>query len=201
MGIPCIYYGTEQEFDSGGHPSSSDLVLRESMFGGSFGGKCTRGHHFFDESGALYEGLSKLVDLRKQLLPLRRRRQMLHQISGDGINFGLPHMIGDKMLSIVAWSRIFVDQEVLVAFSTNPEQPLEAYSTVASRFRSEGDQLKLIFWHAPRAVTSPPDELVVEDKDGVLAVHLTLPPAGFAIYEAPPGRQSLGWRRAVSNQL
>ena len=201
MGIPCIYYGTEQEFDSGGHPSSSDLVLRESMFGGSFGGKCTRGHHFFDESGGLYEALSKLVNLRKQLLPLRRGRQMLHQISGDGINFGLPHMIGDKMLSIVAWSRIFVDQEVLVAFSTNPEQPLGAYSTVASRFRSEGDQLKLIFWHAPRAVTSPPDELVVEDKDGVLAVHLTLPPAGFAIYEAPPGRQSLGWRRAVSNQL
>src|SRR5215469_12409293 len=201
MGIPCIYYGTEQEFDSGGRPSSSDLVLRESMFGGSFGGRRTQGHHFFDESGALYEALSKLVDLRKQLLPLRRGRQMLHQISGDGINFGLPHMIGDRMLSIVAWSRIFVDQEVLVALSTNSEQPLGAYSTVASRFRSEGDQLKLIFWHAPRATTPPPDELVVEDKGGVLAVHLTLPPAGFAIYEAPSGRQSLGWRRAVSNQL
>jgi glycosidase len=156
MGIPCIYYGTEQEFDSGGRPSGSDLVLRESMFGGNFGGKCTRGHHFFDESGAMYEALSKLVDLRKHLLPLRRGRQMLHEISGDGINFGFPSMMGDRMLSIVAFSRIFADQEVLVAFSTNREQPLAAYSTVASRFRSEGDRLKLIFWHAPRAATPPP---------------------------------------------
>jgi glycosidase len=201
MGIPCIYYGTEQEFDSGGRPSSSDLVLRESMFGGNFGGKCTRGHHFFDENGALYEVLAKLVNLRKQLLSVRRGRQMLHQISGDGVNFGLPHMIGDRMLSIVAWSRIFVDQEVLVAFSTNRDQPLSAYSTVASRFRSEREQLKLIFWHAPRAVTPPPSEVIVEDKGGVLAVHLTLPPAGFVIYEAPPGRQSRGWGRAVVNQL
>ncbi len=200
-GIPCIYYGTEQEFDSGGRPSGSDLVLRESMFGGNFGGKCTRGHHFFNESGALYEALSKLVDLRKQLLPLRRGRQMLHEISGDGINFGFPHMMGDRMLSIVAWSRIFVDQEVLVAFSTNREQPLAAYSTVASMFRSEGDRLKLIFWHGPRAATSPPAELAVENKGGVLAVPLTLPPAGFVIYSAPPGRQSLGARQAVVNQL
>jgi len=201
MGIPCIYYGTEQEFDSGGRPSGSDLVLRESMFGGNFGGKCTRGHHFFDESGVLYEALSRLVELRKQLLPLRRGRQMLHEISGDGINFGFPHVMGDNMLSIVAWSRIFVDQEVLVAFSTNREQPLAAYSTVASLFRSEGDRLKLIFWHGPRAATPPPAELAVENKAGVLTVHLTLPPAGFVIYQAPPGRQSLGSRRAVVNQL
>jgi hypothetical protein len=47
-------------------------------------------------------------------------------------------MMGDRMLSTVAWSRIFVDQDVLVAFSTNREQPLTLYSTVASRFRSEG---------------------------------------------------------------
>jgi hypothetical protein len=126
---------------------------------------------------------------------------MLHEISGDGINFGFPRMMGDRMLSIVAWSRIFVDQEVLVAFSTNRDQPLAAYSTVASRFRSEGDRLKMIFCHAPRAATLPPPELAVEDRGGVLAVLLTLPPAGFVIYQAPPGRQSLGSRQAVVNQL
>jgi hypothetical protein len=126
---------------------------------------------------------------------------MLNEISGDGINFGFPSMMGDRMLSIVAFSRIFADQEVLVAFSTNREQPLAAYSTVASRFRSEGDRLKLIFWHAPRAATPPPDELAVEDRGGVLAVPLTLPSAGFVIYQAPPGRQSLGSRHAVVNQL
>ena len=201
LGIPCIYYGTEQEFDSGGRPSGFDLVLRESMFGGNFAGKCTRKRHFFDESGALYQAVSRLIQLRKNLLPLRRGRQMLHEISGDGINFGFPRIIGDRMLSIVSWSRIFIDQEVLVAFSSNREQAVAAYSAVSSRFRSERDVLKLIFWHAPRAATPPPAELAVENRGGVLAVHLMLPPAGFVVYQAPPGRQSLGSRQAVVNQL
>jgi len=201
MGIPCIYYGTEQEFDSGGRPSASDLVLRESMFGGTFGGKCTRGRHFFNESGPLYGALSQLINVRRDLLPLRRGRQMLHEISGDGISFGFPHILGNRMLSIVSWSRIFIDQELLIAFSTDRERQLSAYSTVASRFRSEGDRLKLIFWNAPRAATPPPADLVVENRSGILAVHLMLPPAGFVIYQAPAGRQSLGSRHSVMYQL
>jgi hypothetical protein len=194
MGIPCIYYGSEQKFDSGGRPSGFDTVLRESMFGGDFGALCTRKRHFFDESAPLYIELAKLIDLRKELLPLRRGRQMLHKISGDGVSFGFPQMMGGKLLSIVAWSRIFVDQEVLIAFSTDRDRTLTAYSTVASRFRRESDRLKLIFWHAPGNVSPPPSDLAVENKNGTLAVQLTLPPAGFVIYEAPLGRQGLGSR-------
>jgi glycosidase len=187
MGIPCIYYGTEQGFDSGGRPSGSDLVLRENMFGGRFGGKCTQDRHFFDEDTALYRALAGLIDLRKKLLPLRRGRQMLHEISGDGINFGMPRLLGERMRSIVAWSRLFVDQEVLIAFSTDQEQTLTAYSTVAPRFRAPGDLLKLIFWHTPAASPMPPEELVVERRGERLAVRLTVPPAGFLIYQANPG--------------
>jgi glycosidase len=196
MGIPCIYYGTEQSFDSGGRPSGSDLVLRESMFGGRFGGKCTQGRHFFDEDAALYKALAALIDLRKTLLPLRRGRQMLHEISGDGINFGVPRLMGEWMRSIVAWSRLFVDQEVLVAFSTDQEQALTAYSTVAPRFRAPGDLLKLIFWHTPATSSTPPEELVVERRRERLAVRLTVPPAGFVIYQAAPGLDRLGLSRS-----
>ena len=106
MGIPCIYYGSEQGFDSGGRPSGSDLVLRENMFGGRFGGLCTQGRHFFNEDGDLYRALAALIDLRKKLLPLRRGRQVLHHISGDGVNFGLPHRLGERMRSLVCWSRL-----------------------------------------------------------------------------------------------
>ena len=76
MGIPCVYYGSEQGFDSGGRPGGSDLVLRENMFGGRFGGLCTQGRHFFNEDGDLYRALAALIDLRKKLLPLRRGRQV-----------------------------------------------------------------------------------------------------------------------------
>jgi glycosidase len=192
MGIPCIYYGSEQGFDSGGRPNGSDLVLRENMFGGSFGSLCSQGRHFFNEDGDLYRALAALIDLRKKLLPLRRGRQALHHISGDGVNFGLPHRLGERMRSLVTWSRLFVDQEVLLAVNTDEMQSITAYSTVAPTFRVEGDQFHLIFWYAPKPASSPPISLTVERKHGRLAVLMTLPPGGFVMYQAAPGLNRLG---------
>jgi glycosidase len=193
MGIPCIYYGSEQGFDSGGRPSGSDLVLRETMFGGTFGGLCTQGRHFFNEDSELYRALAALIDLRKKLLPLRRGRQVLHQISADGVSFGVPHRLGDRMRALVSWSRLFIDEEVLVAINTDESQPVTVYSTVAPLFRVEGDQLGLIFWYAPNLSSAPPpSSLTVERKGDLLAVRMTLPPAGFAMYEASPGLHRLG---------
>ena len=192
MGIPCIYYGSEQGFDSGGRPNGSDLVLRENMFGGRFGGLCTQGRHFFNEDGDLYRALAALIDLRKKLLPLRRGRQTLHRVSGDGVTFSLPHRLGDRMRSLVSWSRLFIDQEVLIAMNTDEAQPVTAYSTVAPTFRVEGDQFHLIFWYAPKSAAPPPSTLTVECNGGPPAVRMTLPPAGFAIYQAAPGLARLG---------
>ena len=81
-------------------------------------------------------GLGRTIDLRKKLLPLRRGRQTLHHISGDGVTFGLPHRLGDRMRSLVSWSRLFIDQEVLIAMNTDEAQPVTAYSTVAQQFVS-----------------------------------------------------------------
>jgi glycosidase len=192
MGIPCIYYGAEQGFDSGGRPNGSDLVLRENMFGGRFGGLGTQGRHFFNEDGELYRALAALIDLRKKLLPLRRGRQVLHQISGDGATFGVPHRLGDRPRSLVSWSRLFIDEEVLVAFNTDESQPVTVYSTVAPIFRMEGDQLHLIFWYAPKSGPPPPSSLTVERKSDLLVVWMTLPPASFMMYRAAPGLHRLG---------
>jgi glycosidase len=192
MGIPCIYYGSEQGFDSGGRPSGSDLVLRETMFGGRFGGLSTQGRHFFDEDGELYRALAALIELRKKLLPLRRGRQVLHQISADGVNFGVPRRLGDRMRSLVSWSRLFIDEEVLIALNTDEHQPITAWSTVAPVFRVEGDQLQLIFWHAPKPAPPPPTSLTVERQGGLMAAQMTLPPAGFAMYQSAPSLHRLG---------
>jgi glycosidase len=192
MGIPCIYYGSEQGFDSGGRPNSSDVVLRENMFGGRFGGLGTQGRHFFNEDGDLYQALSALIDLRKKLLPLRRGRQALHHISGDGVNFALPHRLGDRLRSLVTWSRLFIDQEVLVVTNTDEEHAVTAFSTVSPTFRMSGDQFHLIFWYAPKSDVPPTSLLTVECMNGPLAVKMTLPPAAFAIYQAAPGLDRLG---------
>jgi glycosidase len=187
MGIPCIYYGSEQGFDSGGRPNGMDLVLRENMFGGRFGSFCTQGRHFFNEDGDLYRALAALIDLRKKLLPLRRGRQALHHVSGDGLSFGLPHRLGDRMRSLVSWSRLFIDQEVLVAVNTDESEAVTAYSTVAPTFRVEGDQFHLVFWYAPKPAAPPPSCLTVARTGGPLAVRMSLPPAGFVVYQAAPG--------------
>ena len=81
---------------------------------------------------------------------------MLHRVSGDGVHFGLPHRLGERMRSLVCWSRLLVDQEVLVALNTDEGQPVTAYSTVAPTFRVEGDQFHRIFWYAPGSAPHPP---------------------------------------------
>src|SRR5262245_47848112 len=192
MGIPCIYYGSEQGFDSGGRRSGSDLVLRETMFAGNFGGFGTQGRHCFNEDGDLYQALAALMDLRKKLLPLRRGRQVLHQISADGVNFGVPQRLGERMRSLISWSRLFVDQEVLVAFNSDEARPVTAYSTVAPTFRVEGDVFHLAFWYAPKPASPPPSSLTVERHSDLLTVRMTLPPASFVIYQAAPGLHRLG---------
>jgi hypothetical protein len=97
------------------------------------------------------------------------------------------------MRSLVAWSRLFADQEVLVALNTDEAQAVTAYSTVAPTFRFEGDQFHRIFWYAPKPDSPPPPEsLTVQRRGRPLAVRITLPPAGFAIYQAAPSLHRLG---------
>jgi len=49
LGIPCIYYGSEQKFDgSGDGGDGADRYIREAMFGGGFGAFRSRNLHCFD---------------------------------------------------------------------------------------------------------------------------------------------------------
>jgi hypothetical protein len=194
-GIPCIYYGSEQGFDRGGRISDCDVVLRENMFGGRFGGLCTQGRHFFNEQRDLYRALASLTALRKQLLTLRRGSQVLHRVSGDGVNFSHPHRIGgERMRSLVCWSRLFLDQETLVVFNTDESNAVTAWSTVAPMLRVDGDQFHLIFSHSPTPAPPPAATLTVEQRAGLPTVRIQLPPAGFAIYHASPALHRLGPR-------
>jgi glycosidase len=190
-GIPCIYYGTEQGFDSGGQPSGSDKVLRENMFGGRFGGKCTSGVHFFDEDAPLFSAISRLCELRRDWIALRRGRQYVHEISGDGVHFGPPVKYGDRLHTLVSWSRVVADHEMLVVFNTDEAGSHELYTTLNPNLRTEGDTLRLLFSYTPEsgveAVDSPRyalPELTVERRSDVLCARLALGPAGIAIYAA-----------------
>jgi glycosidase len=178
LGIPCIYYGTEQLFDGAGSGDGSDRYIREAMFGGAFGAFRSRNRHFFDEDQFTYGELAKVHAIRRELLPLRRGRQYLREISGDGVSFGLPRRLGGRMLSIVAWSRIFSDNEVLCAINTDPDHPSTAYVTIDDSLHGAGDILRCRYSSNAAEIGG---HVEVEARNGK-AVHLTVPAAGFVIY-------------------
>ncbi|OCK97326.1 glycoside hydrolase family 13 protein [Cenococcum geophilum 1.58] len=171
LGIPCIYYGTEQCFDGTG---GSDRYIREAFFGGAFGPFRSKSRHCFDESNTVYKEVSRICAIRQKYLCLRRGRQYLREISGDGQNFGVPVIIGDRMRSVVAWSRIFGDEEILCAINTNPDGPSLAWVTIDNDMHSDGSYLNCIY---PDTRT-----LTVAARNGK-AVFLELPAAGFVMYK------------------
>jgi len=132
LGIPCIYYGSEQCFDGRG---GSDRYIRESMFGGEFGAFRTRGLHFFNEDNPVYRELAKVLEIRRKNIVLRRGRQYLRPISAadDGVCFSLPEMVGGEIRSVVPWSRIFNGKEMLLAINTDYDQPKTAWVTIDNR--------------------------------------------------------------------
>jgi len=177
LGIPCIYYGSEQCFDGAG---DNDRYIREAMFGGEFGAFRTRGRHFFNEDGPVYRELAKILVLRKQKIALRRGRQYLQPISGDGQNFGLPEMMGGRLLSVVAWIRSFADQNLLLAISTDESWPLSVWVDLFPSTFPAGKTLTCLYSSDSAQVGQT---LAVQALGDQRAVQLTVPAAGFVVYE------------------
>jgi glycosidase len=175
LGIPCIYYGSEQRFDGAG---GDDRYLREAMFGGEFGPFRSRDRHCFDETTPVYRELSRVLALRREEPTLRRGRQYLRDISGDGVSFGPPVPVGGELRSVVAWSRIFDERELVVAINTDADSERSAWVTIDAGLHREGDVLTRLY-PGDGAVAAVP----VEARNG-MAVRLTVPAAGFVVYGA-----------------
>jgi glycosidase len=179
LGIPCIYYGTEQAFDGQGSGDGCDRYIRESMFGGPFGAFRTRDCHFFNERHPAYKELSKILELRRKEPALRRGRQFLRPISGDGVHFGSPEMLGGQLRSVVAWSRIFVDQELLCAINTDPDNDRSAWVTIDDALHQAGGKLTCLYSSDPAQVGAA---VTVEPRNGK-AVNITVPKGGFVVFK------------------
>ena len=165
LGIPCIYYGTEQGLASGAEPDerkylqgwgSNDCLLREAMFGPEhpratgyygtqgemdpdhigFGPHGTSGWHVFNTGHPIYTRISQLAGVRQTFKPLRRGRQYQRRIS----NFGNPFAFGSDG-EIVAWSRIFDDQELLVVVNPHGTDRRGGRIVIDGRLSSGGMEI------------------------------------------------------------
>lgn len=201
LGIPCIYYGTEQAFDGNrnmhdtmieqldefGNIPFEDRYIRECMFAAGFGAFETRGCHFFNTEHPTYLRISAIAALRNRTdhigLALKRGRQYFRETSCHERPFSHP-IQGE----LVGWSRVLVDSEVLVVYNTHGTESRSAEITVHSAFHKEGSQMKVLYngdWDDSKLknIFNSSFETIPVDThaDGRSTVYLELPPAGMVI--------------------
>jgi len=194
LGVPCIYYGTEQAFDGtqDRHDLSVEPVLsfedryiREAMFGSAFGAFKTTGCHFFNPHHPTYLRIAAINRVRNRNddvgLALRRGRQYLREISPA---FGQP-FAPPKQGEIVAWSRLLFETEALVALNSHGLNEQSALITVDATLHAPGTQMTVLYdgaWSDDQLGQPPTDQIVtVETFFGRSFVRLTLPPAGMIV--------------------
>ncbi|MEA1944157.1 MAG: alpha-amylase family glycosyl hydrolase [Euryarchaeota archaeon] len=191
LGIPCIYYGTEQAFDGteDRHDEEiepcgfEDRYIRECMFGGTSGAFETEGCHFFDQDHPTYLRIAAIARIRNRDdqigMALRRGRQYLRETSFLDRPFSIPGR-GE----LVAWSRILFEQEVLIALNTHGTEDRGADVTVHAGMHPEGSKMRFLYrgdW-SDAELRNPPVQIVpVKCVDGHAVVRIDLPPAGMAI--------------------
>ncbi len=193
LGIPCVYYGTEQAFDGTesrhDHTIESNLnfedrYIRESMFGGTFGAFETAGCHFFNQDHPSYLRIAAIAKIRNGQnaigIALRRGRQYLRETSVNANSFAIPGA-GE----IIAWSRILFNQEVLVVFNSNGVASQATEITVDASFHPVGSPMKVLYhsnWNDAELKNPPSNQTVeVTTNQSRATVRMQLPPAGMAI--------------------
>jgi glycosidase len=194
LGIPCIYYGTEQALNGSQdshdytiepHLSFEDRYIREAMFGAAFGSYETCDCHFFNPNHPTYLRIAALSRIRERQdfvgMALRRGRQYLREITSDPEK----PFIQTKAGEIAAWSRIMLEQEVVVALNTHPVESRRAYINVDVTLNPAGKKLQVLYqsdW-SDEELRSPPTSqtLAVTNIRGRSAICVELPPAGMMI--------------------
>jgi glycosidase len=176
LGIPCIYYGTEQAF-AGPEESErkwlpgwgdSDRYLREAMFGPlhprksgregmtekdldtdlpGFGPFGTAGHHCFDENNPVYRRIAAMAHLRKDYPVLSNGRQYVRPMPFNVYSPG----------EIIAWSRILDDEEALCIVNSHGNEKRSANILVDASLNPPGSEMTVIL-NTAQAVLADQEE-------------------------------------------
>jgi glycosidase len=160
LGTPCIYYGTEQGF--AGH--GGDNGMREGMFDKAAGGKS-----LLNTQCRMYREIAKIAHVMRTQEPLRFGRMYYREISGNGVDFGLP--FGSDYT--LAFSRLLYPREVLVAYNVSSLARTDRV-IVDATFHGDGSQMSFLYGHAG---TVP----VHTAPSGARFVELALDPFQFVI--------------------
>ena len=153
--------------------------LRECMFGGVRLARCKARIGTSSTSRIRStQTVAQIAGVARRNIALRRGRQYLREISGDGVSFGLPRMIGGQMRSVVAWSASSTTAKCCSPSTPIPISPVP-YVTIDGSLHTAGERLRCTYATDSSLAGGT---LAVESRNGK-AVLLTVPPAGFVVYE------------------
>lgn len=129
IGVPCIYYGTEQGLD--GHGDRRECV-REALWGKP---------NPFDQGNDFYKLIKELSDLRDRQAALRYGRQYFRPCSGNGADFGYSQFKG----GILAYSRILNEAEILVVANCSTTEQTKIHVVVDESLSPDGKSWNILF--------------------------------------------------------
>lgn len=146
-GIPCVYYGTEQDLSGAvagdGKPTLDAFEsVREALWG-KFqpAPPAPFAQAAWPQDGDTFRMLQALADLRSTSAALRYGRWYFRQVSGDGASFDWSMDRG----GIIAFSRINSDEEVLVVATPNPFAGWTGWVEVDPDLSPPGAQWRVAF--------------------------------------------------------
>ncbi len=151
LGIPCIYYGTEQAmagpahsqvpFVAGEDYGSNDRFLREAMFGpaNGFAAFGAPGRHCFDTESPGYRRIAAICAARAKYPVLRLGRQYVRQIRLPGTGFDFP-----PPGELIAWSRLLDNIEALCVVNPNMDSFRGGDVVVAAELSRPGDEFVVV---------------------------------------------------------
>jgi glycosidase len=153
-GIPCLYYGTEQ----GLHGAGSDPAVREALWGGPG----------FSQTSPYYQHISQIAATRRATPALRYGRFYFRPISGDVQHFAVSTFLN----GVLAFSRILMDQEVLIVANTDAANPCNVDVIVDIILNQPGEQFRILYSNkanpqSPGVVRQlPANSVTVQETDG-----------------------------------
>jgi glycosidase len=177
QGIPCIYYGTEQGLHGAG---DVDEAVREALWGKpdvfQFDWHADYAAAPVDSDHKFYFELREIARVRRQQPALKYGRQYFRQVSpvDDGSLFQVPQQAG----SVLAFSRILQDEEVLVVANTNTEHPWSGDVVVDFSLNPIGAQYQLLYSNCRRygRGAAAPGRVVERRRGTVTILEDTKPP-------------------------
>ena len=153
LGIPVLYYGTEQGLHGSG---DSDQNVREALWAKP---------DAFATNNPFFIEVQKIARLRAEQPALRYGRQYFRPISGSGADFG----ISGSAPGIVSFSRVLNDTEVLVLANTFTASSFTGFALVDFALNPDAAQFTRLYSNKASTATNPGPSIT--KAQGTVTVH------------------------------